>query len=100
MLNYKQQAADHAFKLIRYGQTIGLGDGETVLFLAGLIASDLPLAASLRLTSSSGKTIARLKELELEVLALKELKRADIYFDGCDAFDPALNALKSGAGIH
>lgn len=89
-----------AFGLISSGQTIGLGDGSTVFYLVDLIAADAALAASLTLTSSSGKTMLRMQELGVTVFPLSDLKAVDIYFDGCDQFDRELNALKSGAGIH
>lgn len=100
MVDYKKQAAEIAFALIKPGQTIGLGDGSTVFYLVDLIAADTALAGSLILTSSSEKTMLRMKELGLNVIPLSDLKAVDSYFDGCDQFDGELNALKSGAGIH
>lgn len=100
MSNYKKQAAEKAFEFIKPGQTIGLGDGTTVLYLVDLITADSNLAASLKLTSSSEKTILRMKELGLTVIPLTDLEAVNSYYDGCDRFDRELNALKSGAGIH
>lgn len=34
------------------------------------------------------------------MLPLEKIGQLDVYFDGCDQFDAALNALKSGGGIH
>lgn len=100
MVDYKKQAAEMALELIKRGQTIGLGDGSTVFYLVDLVAADAALTASLTLTSSSEKTMLRMKELGLNVIPLSDLKAVDSYFDGCDQFDRELNALKSGAGIH
>jgi ribose 5-phosphate isomerase A len=100
MFNYKKQSAEKAFQFIKSGQTIGLGEGTTVLYLADFITADTAFAASLTITSSSAKTITRLKELGLDVKQLSDLKAVDSYYDGCDQFDSELNALKSGAGIH
>jgi len=96
----KLAAAKKAFQLIQAGQTIGLGDGSTILHLAQFIADDKQLASSLTLATSSAKTINRLKELDLSVQSLSALNHIDIYFDGCDQFDRELNCLKSGSGIH
>jgi len=100
MSDYKKQAAETAFSLIKPGQIIGLGDGSTVLHLVDLIAADTAVAATIVLTSSSVRTMQRMKELELTVAPLSNFKAVDSYFDGCDQFDSELNALKSGAGIH
>jgi len=100
MSDYKKQAAETAFSLIKPGQIIGLGDGSTVLHLVDLIAADTAVAATIVLTSSSVRTMQRMKELGLTVAPLSSLKTVDSYFDGCDQFDSELNALKSGAGIH
>jgi ribose 5-phosphate isomerase A len=100
MVNYKKQSAEKAFQLIKPGQTIGLGDGSTLLYLVELIADHEVLAASLTITSSSEKTILKMNELGLKMRRISDLKAVDIYFDGCDQFDRELNALKSGSGIH
>jgi ribose 5-phosphate isomerase A len=100
MGDYKKQAAETAFRFIKPGQIIGLGDGSTVLHLVDLIAAYTGGAATIVLTSSSVRTIQRMKELELTVAPLSDLKTVDSYFDGCDQFDSELNAIKSGAGIH
>lgn len=100
MADYKMEAAEKAFQLIQANQSIGLGDGSTILYLVQLIAADKTLASSLSFASSSARTIHRLKELDLTVQALTDLNHLDLYFDGCDQFDQELNALKSGSGIH
>ena len=100
MINYKQEASKQAFDLIKPGQVIGLGDGSTALYLTGLIAADHDLADTLTLTTSSAKTLIRMRELGLTATPLADLKAVDKYFDGCDQFDRELNALKSGSGIH
>jgi ribose 5-phosphate isomerase A len=100
MINYKKKSAEKAFQLIKPGQAIGLGDGSTVLYLAELIAADQDLSATLKLTSSSVKTMFKMAELGLTSTPLSEMKAVDRYFDGCDQFDRELNALKSGSCIH
>lgn len=100
MPNYKIQSALEALQFVSAGQTVGLGNGTTVLHLADFIAANRKLAASVTFTSSSTKTIDRLRSFGLAVIPLSDLKSIDIYFDGCDQFDHELNALKSGGGIH
>lgn len=98
--DYKLQSAQKALQFVRAGQTVGLGNGTTMLHLADLIAADQNLAASITFTSSSAKTSHRLKAFGLSVIPPSDLQSIDIYFDGCDQFDHELNALKSGGGIH
>lgn len=100
MADHKLEAAKAAFKFIKTGQTIGLGAGTTVLYLANMIGQDTDLARSVVLVSSSFKTNSYLQEQGLNVKPASATKHLDIYFDGCDQFDQQLNALKSGGGIH
>lgn len=100
MSDYKMQAAKASLKLIKAGQTIGLGAGTTISHLVDLISQDALLAASLTFVSSSFKTRAYLAEKNLNVRVSSLTANLDSYFDGCDQFDRELNALKSGGGIH
>jgi len=100
MADYKFEAAKAASQLIKSGQTIGLGAGSTIAHLVSLLAADASLAASLALVSSSFKTMQLMMDHGLNVRAVALTQTLDIYFDGCDQFDPELNALKSGGGIH
>jgi len=94
------EAAKAAIKLIRQGQTIGLGAGTTIANLLSLLAAEADLAASLTFVSSSFKTTALIRQYGFNVQSIALTKSPDIYFDGCDQFDTELNALKSGGGIH
>lgn len=100
MTDLKLEAAKVALQYIKPGQTIGLGAGSTIAHLVTLIATESKLAGTLTFTSSSFKTTSLLVQKGLNVKAPALLKHIDIYFDGCDQFDPELNALKSGGGIH
>ncbi|GAA3959129.1 ribose 5-phosphate isomerase A [Mucilaginibacter dorajii] len=100
MTDLKLEAAKAALQYIKPGQTIGLGAGSTIAHLVNLIATETKLAGTLTFTSSSFKTTGLLVQKGLNVKAPALLKYIDIYFDGCDQFDPELNALKSGGGIH
>ncbi|MBB5637865.1 ribose 5-phosphate isomerase A [Pedobacter cryoconitis] len=100
MIDYKLEAAKASLVFIKSGQIIGLGAGSTIVHLINLISEKEELAASITFVSSSFKTRAYLIEKKLKVLFSSTIAKIDIYFDGCDQFDPALNALKSGGGIH
>jgi ribose 5-phosphate isomerase A len=100
MTDLKLEAAKAALQYIKPGQTIGLGAGSTIAHLVNLIAPETKLADTLTFTSSSFKTTSLLVQKGLNAKAPALLKYIDIYFDGCDQFDPELNALKSGGGIH
>jgi ribose 5-phosphate isomerase A len=100
MTDFKQQAAHEAAKLIRPGETIGLGAGSTMIHLITAIKANADLAATLTLASSSFTTRLRLMAEGFTVKESGWLSRLDWYFDGCDQFDYRLNALKSGGGVH
>jgi ribose 5-phosphate isomerase A len=95
-MNYKQQAAVEAAKLIQPGQTIGLGAGSTMLHLIDAIRS----VPNLTVASSSFTTRQLLQQQGFPVKESGWIHRLDYYFDGCDQFDWRLTALKSGGGVH
>ncbi|MET0299155.1 MAG: ribose 5-phosphate isomerase A [Flavitalea sp.] len=99
-MDYKKQAAIEAAKLVQKNQVIGLGAGNTIAFLAEVIATDAALAGTTQFVSSSSETLERLNGLNLTTRDASAFAAIDIYFDGCDQVDQDLNALKSGAGIH
>lgn len=100
MTDHKQEAAKAAAAIISAGQTIGLGAGKTIAWLAEELSKDPELMQSLTLTSSSFDTTLLLHNKGFRLLTPSLVSRLDIYFDGCDVFDKQLNALKSGGGIH
>ncbi|PWV57035.1 ribose 5-phosphate isomerase A [Chitinophaga sp. S165] len=100
MTDHKYEAAKAARALVSAGQTIGLGGGKTIAYLAEMLAEDVQLMQSLTVTSSSFDTTVLLHEKGFRLVAPSLVSKLDIYFDGCDVFDRQLNALKSGGGIH
>jgi ribose 5-phosphate isomerase A len=100
MIDHKREAAKGAMTLISAGQTIGLGGGKTIAYLAEMLAEDEQMLQSLTVTSSSFDTTMLLHEKGFSLVAPSLVSKLDIYFDGCDVFDGQLNALKSGGGIH
>ena len=100
MPDHKQQAAQEAAKLIRPGDTIGLGAGSTMTHLLMAVKETPGLAQTLTVASSSFVTRQILIQQGFNVKESGWLSRLDWYFDGCDQFDRHLNALKSGGGVH
>src|ERR1700761_4870383 len=100
MTDLKEMAAREAARLIRMGDTIGLGAGSTMGHLISALKEQPDLMRSLRVASSSFATRQRLLQDGFIVLESGWLSRVDWYFDGCDQFDRRLNALKSGGGVH
>jgi ribose 5-phosphate isomerase A len=100
MTDHKLEAAKAAATMISAGQTIGLGAGKTIVYLAEQLAEDPTLMQSLTVTSSSFETTTLLHAKGFKLVAPSLISKLDIYFDGCDVFDTQLNALKSGGGIH
>lgn len=100
MTDFKLEAAKAALQFIKPGQTIGVGAGSTIANLLNLIAVDSELSASLSFATSSFKTAAVISQYNFRFIGSEQVKRIDIYFDGCDQFDAQLNALKCGGGIH
>ncbi|SHM77483.1 ribose 5-phosphate isomerase A [Chitinophaga sp. CF418] len=100
MTDHKQEAAKAAAAMISAGQTIGLGAGKTIAWLAEYLSGAPQLMQSLTITSSSFDTTVLLHAKGFKLVAPSLISRLDIYFDGCDVFDRQLNALKSGGGIH
>lgn len=96
-MNVKQACAEEALKCIRTGTVIGLGGGSTVSILTGLIAE---AGLSVRVVTPSTSTAALCAAHGLPVLPTWMADTLDVAFDGCDEVDGALNALKSGGGIH
>lgn len=100
MTDLKQLAAREAARLIRAGETIGLGAGSTMGHVIAALKEQPDLMRSLRVASSSFATRQRLLQDGFTVLESGWLSHLDWYFDGCDQFDRRLNALKSGGGVH
>lgn len=100
MTDHKLEAAKAAAAMISPGQTIGLGGGKTIAWLAEQLSDDPQVMRSLTVTSSSFDTTALLHAKGFRLVAPSLISKLDIYFDGCDVFDRQLNALKSGGGIH
>lgn len=100
MSDLKQQAAFEAAKLVRPGNTIGLGAGSTMTHLLAALKMQPDLVKNLKTVTSSFATRQRLLQEGFTVLESGWVSQLHWYFDGCDQFDRRLNALKSGGGVH
>jgi len=100
MIDYKLEAAKEALKFIKPNQFVGVGAGTSIAHLLQLLSNQKALSSTLTFASSSFKTANLINELGFNFMANTQIKKLDIYFDGCDQLDRELNALKSGGGIH
>ncbi|MEO8416584.1 MAG: ribose 5-phosphate isomerase A [Ginsengibacter sp.] len=99
-MNFKQEAAAKAIRLVNENDIVGLGAGSTMAYAVAFLKKRIEDGLSVKLSTSSFTTKELLLKENLRVLPTTQLKEIDIYFDGCDQFDQKLNALKSGGGIH
>jgi ribose 5-phosphate isomerase A len=99
-MNFKEEAARQAAKLVKENDIVGLGAGSTMAYVAAFLKEKIENGFSIKLLTSSFSTEQLLLKENLPVLSVTLFKEIDIYFDGCDSFDHKLNALKSGGGIH
>ena len=92
----KQAAALSAVEYVEAGMVVGVGTGSTVNhFIDALAASDRPIAGAV---SSSEASTTRLARHGISVLSLNDTGDLDLYVDGADEADPALNLIKGGGG--
>ena len=98
--NYKKEAACQADLMITDNISIGLGDGSTVLLLAGLLIDRIRQGLQISICTSSLTTKDFLTKSDVPVVEADAVYNLDLYFDGCDQVDIDLNAFKSGSGIH
>jgi ribose 5-phosphate isomerase A len=90
----KRSAALAALDLVYEDTVIGIGTGSTVNhFIDALGARKLRVKGAI--SSSEGST-ARLRQHGVEVLDLNEVADLDLYVDGADESDHALNLIKGG----
>ena len=92
----KKAAARAAVGYVEAGMVVGVGTGSTVNhFIDALAASGCGIAGAV---SSSEASTARLEEHGIPVLSLNDTGDLDLYVDGADEADPALNLIKGGGG--
>ena len=92
----KVAAATAALNHITDGSILGVGSGSTVNCLIDVLGD-----SGIRLTgavSSSVRTSERLKAIGIDVLDLNATGTLDLYIDGADEVNPALELIKGGGG--
>lgn len=94
----KKLAALEAVKFIKSGQTIGLGTGSTVFYAVEKIGELVKEGLSISAVSTSGKTTAQAKLLNIPLVEFDSVETIDLTIDGADEFDKNLNLVKGGGG--
>jgi len=94
-LSYLEPLAQRALKLVKPGQTIGLGSGRTatafirMLGASGIKVRGVPTSEAIHQLAQS---------LGIELTTLYEVAKLDAVFDGADEVDSSLNMIKGLGG--
>ena len=99
-MDFKEDAARIAMTYISDHTTVGLGAGSTIGYVIDFLKQKMENGLRIQLVTSSFSTCQLLLRNNIAVQSLGQLKKLDLYLDGCDQVDKDLNALKSGGGIH
>jgi ribose 5-phosphate isomerase A len=97
-MNAKQVAAEDAVKLIQDGMTVGIGTGSTSAFAIDAISKRIKEGLSIKAVASSIRSEDLAKTAGIELIPFSEVEHIDLYIDGADEVDPALNLIKGGGG--
>ena len=90
-----------AMKMIKPEMTVSFGGGSTVARLAKYLCDeDETLRKTLKVTTPSLETMEVLNRLNYQIVALDDVEKIDVAFDGCDYVTQNLNAQKCMGGIH
>jgi len=96
----KQQAAEHAVKLIESGMIVGLGTGSTAILAVQRLAQLLEqgqLQNIVGVPTSIGIE-QEAQRLGIPLATLAEHPTIDLTIDGADEVDPLLDVIKGGGG--
>jgi ribose 5-phosphate isomerase A len=92
----KKLVAEAALQYVKTGMWIGVGTGSTVnFFIDALAASGIPIAGA---ASSSNASTLRLEQKGIQVTDLNQAPELDLYIDGADETNDALELIKGGGG--
>lgn len=90
----KLAAAQAALKFVQPDTVLGVGTGSTVnVFIDALAASHTRITGAV---ASSEATAEKLKSHGIEVMDLNLTGALELYIDGADEFNPALQLIKGG----
>jgi ribose 5-phosphate isomerase A len=92
----KRQAAERALEFLPDGGVLGVGTGSTVNHFIDLLA---PIKGRFEgAVSSSEASTGRLKAVGIPVLDLNAVGELEVYVDGADESNHALQLIKGGGG--
>ncbi len=94
MSKAKQAAAQAALEFVKPDSVLGIGTGSTTrIFIDALAASGIRLEGAV---ASSEATATQLQAYGFELLDLNTTGTLDLYIDGADEVNPALQLIKGG----
>lgn len=92
----KQAAALKAIELLPEGEIIGVGTGSTVGFFIDELAQVQERIKGV--VSSSDATTLLLKQHNIPIFELSEVRHLSVYIDGADEINHSLQMIKGGGG--
>ncbi len=96
-MNKKQQAGIRAAEFVQNGMTVGIGTGSTVYYvMQALKERKEKEGLCFTVVPSSFPTHQICRELDFDIKRMDDCERLDMAFDGADAIDKHLNAIKGG----
>ena len=93
----KRVAAEAALDYVSTDSIVGVGTGSTVNHFIDLLAEKMAGAVRAAVSSSEAST-ERLRGHGIEVVDLNDAGRLDLYVDGADESNRALQLIKGGGG--
>lgn len=95
----KQQAAEHALRLVKNGMRLGLGTGSTASKFVDLVGQRVKQdGLQLVCVPTSEATRVRAERLGLTLSSLESTPFLDLTVDGADEVDDDLRLIKGGGG--
>ena len=94
----KNLVAEAALEYIKNGDILGIGSGSTVnkfINLLGSVRNKIEACVS-----SSNTSTELLKNMNIEVIDLKDAKSIPLYIDGADEANSQKELIKGGGGAH
>jgi ribose 5-phosphate isomerase A len=90
--------ARRAAQLVEPGMTLGLGTGRTAALLVKEVAERVRAGMAIVGVATSETTAELARASGIRLASLDEVPRLDLYIDGADEFDPALDLVKGLGG--
>ena len=98
----KRKSAEEAIRFVKSGMVLGFGTGSTFNHMLKVISEKLESGDLKNIigVSSSEKTEALAKELNIPTSTLANYPILDLTIDGADEVDSKLNLIKGGGAAH